>query len=61
VRATRTDSGQSVIVLIQDRGPCVRGRIMDLSMVAASRMGMKKEGVVPGRVEVLAYPMRRDK
>jgi hypothetical protein len=61
VRATRTDTGKSVIVSIQDRGPHVDGRILDLSSAAAGRMGMKKKGVVPGRVDVLAYPPKRER
>ena len=38
---------------INNRGPYVKGRIIDLSLVAAQRIEMTKAGVVPVRVEVL--------
>ncbi len=57
VRCTRTDTGDSVVVVINDRGPFVRGRIIDLSRGAAQRIGMIHDGVAPCRIEVLAYPL----
>jgi rare lipoprotein A len=42
-----------VIVRINDRGPYVRGRIIDLSRGAARQIGMIGDGVVPVRVELL--------
>lgn len=57
VRATRTDTGQSVIVVINDRGPYIDGRIIDLSLGAARRMNMIDDGVVPIRLDILAYPI----
>ncbi len=52
VRVTNLKNGKSVIVRI-NRGPYVKGRIIDLSLVAAQRIEMTKAGVVPVRVEVL--------
>ena len=40
VRVTDSRSGRSVVVRINDRGPFVRGRVIDLSQAAASEIGM---------------------
>ena len=47
VRVTRPDTGKAVEVLINDRGPFVKGRIIDLSKRAAQKLGMLKRGTVP--------------
>ena len=44
VKVTNLENGQSVIVRINDRGPFVRDRIIDLSQAAANRIGMIKKG-----------------
>jgi rare lipoprotein A len=51
VRVTNSRSGQSVIVRINDRGPFVKGRSIDLSSGAARAIGMGSTGNV--RIEVL--------
>lgn len=54
VRVVRTDTNRYVYVSITDRGPFAGGnRIIDLSYIAAERLGMVRAGVVPVRVEVL--------
>lgn len=53
VRVTNLENAKSVTVLINDRGPYVRGRVIDLSKAAARRLGMLKEGVAPVRIEVM--------
>lgn len=53
VRVTNKNNGRSVTVRINDRGPFIRGRIIDLSIGAAGRIGMVNSGVAPVRVEVL--------
>lgn len=53
VRVVNLRNGKSVLVRINDRGPYVRGRIIDLSKAAAERIDMVKSGVVSVRVEVL--------
>ena len=53
VRVTNLNNGKSVIVRINNRGPYVKGRILDLSLVAAQRIEMTKAGVVPVRAEIL--------
>ena len=52
VRVTDLDSGRSVVVRIADRGPFVRGRIIDLSSAAARRLGMRQDGVASVRLEI---------
>lgn len=51
VRVTNKRNGKTVVVTINDRGPFVRGRIIDLSSAAAGVIGMKGAGVVPVKVE----------
>ena len=53
VRVTRLDDGREVTVRINDRGPFVRGRIVDLSKRAARRLGMLRDGAVKVRLDVL--------
>lgn len=53
VRVTNKRNGQSVVVRINDRGPFIHGRIIDLSEGAARRIGMIRAGVVPVEIEVL--------
>ena len=53
VRVTNLRTGRSVVVRINDRGPFVRGRIIDLSMGAARAIGLHKSGVAKVQVVVL--------
>ncbi|MEC4813871.1 MAG: septal ring lytic transglycosylase RlpA family protein [Scytonema sp. PMC 1069.18] len=53
VRVTNTRNGRSVVVRINDRGPFIRGRIIDLSAGAARVLGIMSSGVAPVRIEVL--------
>lgn len=53
VRVTRADNGSSVDVLINDRGPYVAGRVIDLSRRAAQSIGMTGQGLTRVRVNVL--------
>ena len=53
VMVTHLKNGRSVMVTINDRGPFVRGRIIDLSYAAAHALRMVEEGVAKVRVEVL--------
>lgn len=53
VRVTRVDTGRSVTVTINDRGPFVRGRIIDLSRAAAGSLGMTGAGVARVSLTVL--------
>ena len=53
VRVTRVDTGGSVVVRINDRGPYKPGRIINLSERAAETLGMVDTGTTPVRLEVL--------
>jgi rare lipoprotein A (peptidoglycan hydrolase) len=57
--AHNTRSGRSAIVTINDRGPFVRGRIIDLSAAAAEAVGIKSSGVGNVRIEVLSYGSKK--
>ncbi len=56
VRVTNLENEKFVEVEINDRGPFVPGRIIDLSRAAARALGMLEDGVTPVRVEVLSLP-----
>ena len=49
-RVTNLENGQSVVVRVNDRGPYVRGRGIDLSPSAADRLGLRREGLARVRV-----------
>ena len=53
VRVTNTANGRSVVVRINDRGPFIRGRSIDLSKSAAAAVGMTEAGLAKVRMEVL--------
>lgn len=53
VRVTNLNNERSVVLRINDRGPFVRGRVIDVSRAAAVRLDMLRTGVVPVRVEAL--------
>jgi rare lipoprotein A len=53
VKVTNLKNNRSVIVRINDRGPFVRGRIIDLSYAAAQELDFLNDGVVKVRVEKL--------
>ncbi len=53
VRVTNLANGKKVVVRINDRGPFIKGRIIDLSYKAAGELDYISRGVVKVRVEVL--------
>lgn len=53
LRVTNLNNGRQVTVKVQDRGPFIRGRILDLSQRAAQVLGMMGTGVARVKVEVL--------
>jgi rare lipoprotein A len=53
VRVTNIANGRSVVVRINDRGPFVADRIIDLSAKAARQLGIKEDGVARVRIEVV--------
>ncbi|MGL4635997.1 MAG: septal ring lytic transglycosylase RlpA family protein [Beijerinckiaceae bacterium] len=50
MKVTNVSNGRSVVVRINDRGPFIRGRIIDVSTTAARQLGLVQRGV--GRVRV---------
>src|SRR5690242_12120299 len=57
-RVTNIDTGQSAVVTIQDRGPYVKGRIVDLSPATARDVGITpKDGIAPVEVAPIAVPL----
>jgi rare lipoprotein A (peptidoglycan hydrolase) len=56
-KVTNLATGQSAIVQIQDRGPYVKGRIVDLSPAIASKIGITRRlGVAPVKVAPIMVP-----
>jgi len=53
VRITNLKNGKYVDVRITDRGPYVRGRMIDLSYLAAKKIGLVKQGVAKVKMQVL--------
>ena len=51
LKVTRLDSKKSVEVTVNDKGPYIKGRVVDLSRVAAERLGLIQDGIaeVKGR------------
>ncbi|MFI0449077.1 septal ring lytic transglycosylase RlpA family protein [Actinomadura sp. 6N118] len=54
VRVTNKNNGKAVVVRINDRGPYVGGRCLDLSKAAMAEVGGTGSGVIPVRYQVLA-------
>jgi rare lipoprotein A len=55
-KVTNLANGRSATVTVQDRGPYVDGRIVDVSPKTAEKLGMKEDGVVPVVVAPIAVP-----
>jgi rare lipoprotein A len=53
VRVTNVSTGRSVTVRVNDRGPYVRGRVVDVSYSAAEALGMVNKGVANVRLDVV--------
>lgn len=58
VRLTRVDNGKSVVVIVQDRGPYIKGRHFDISYGAAKTLDAFDVGVVECKVEILGLPQK---
>lgn len=56
VEVTHIDTGRTVEVRINDRGPFVGGRVIDLSRAAAEALEMTGEGIAPVRLRIVAEP-----
>ena len=58
VRVTDVRTGKTIVVKINDRGPFVKGRVIDLSRRAARELGMIRKGLARVRVEVIGKGRR---
>jgi rare lipoprotein A len=58
VRVTNLDNGRSIIVRVNDRGPYVRNRIIDMSRRGAQLLGYEKTGTAKVRVQIMAEESR---
>ncbi|HXZ01405.1 MAG TPA: septal ring lytic transglycosylase RlpA family protein [Stellaceae bacterium] len=53
LKVTNLENGKSVEVKVNDRGPYIAGRVLDLSTQAAKMLGMDKEGLALVRIEIV--------
>ncbi len=53
IRVTNLNNGRQVVVVINDRGPFIEGRVIDLSRAAAEALDMIRAGVVDVECEIL--------
>jgi rare lipoprotein A len=53
VRVTNQANGKSEVVTITDRGPYIKGRIIDVTIGSAERLGFRSNGIAPVKIEVL--------
>ena len=60
VEVTSLDTGRTIVVRINDRGPFARGRIIDLSRGAAEQLGVRAQGRAAVRVRMVS-PLERDR
>ena len=58
IMVTNLENGRATELLINDRGPFVKGRIIDLSYAAAESLGMIAPGTIPVRLEVIDSPQK---
>jgi rare lipoprotein A len=56
VRVVDLDTGRSVVVRINDRGPFIKGRIIDLSYAAAQKLGMVEKGLAKVGLKIVKWP-----
>lgn len=54
VKVTNVENGRSVKIRINDRGPFIPGRILDVSPRAAKKLGFYKQGLTTTRIEVIS-------
>jgi rare lipoprotein A len=59
VRVTNKENGKSVVVKINDRGPFVGNRVLDLSYAASKALGFTDNGLAKVHIEVLSLPNKK--
>jgi len=55
VKVTDLDTKKSIIVRINDRGPYIRGRVIDLTDSAAKKLGIVHKGIARVKIEVISH------
>jgi rare lipoprotein A len=55
-KVTNLNNGKTAMVKVEDRGPYVKGRVLDLSPKAAANLDMKEKAVVPVEVKPITLP-----
>jgi rare lipoprotein A len=58
VLVIREDTGEEVVVRINDRGPFIKGREIDLSLAAAKKLNMVEKGLVKVSIKVISEGSR---
>lgn len=53
IRVTMLQNGKSVIVKVNDRGSYVKGRVIDLSLASAQKLGLIRAGIAKVKIEKL--------
>ena len=53
LKVTRLDNNKTVTVTVIDKGPYIKGRVVDLSMAAAKQLGIVQDGVAEVKIEVV--------
>lgn len=59
VKVTNPRNGTSIMLRVNDRGPYISGRIIDLSQQAARMLDLEEQGIGEVQIEVLSYPPSR--
>lgn len=59
VRVTNLENNRSIVVKVNDRGPFVRGRVLDLSYAAAQSLDIARTGTAPVLVEAIGGPFHK--
>lgn len=60
VKVTNLKNNKSTIVKITDRGPYIKGRVIDLTLAAAKRIDMIKSGVTKVKIEVVKPNIKKE-
>jgi rare lipoprotein A len=56
IKVTNLYNSRSAVVRVNDRGPNIVGRVVDLSAATAQRLGFLRQGLTPVQIEVVACP-----
>lgn len=58
IEVTNLRNNKSLVLRVNDRGPNVAGRVLDVSQTAAQRLGFVESGRTPVRVRILTFPKK---